>query len=388
MSDAQKTMVKLGSFASGMAEILKKSLVVPEKALRWTIIANPTAGGFTINRRWKKHQNAIDETLKKAQNNPLRNNSGPSEFSQTAGDNSNNAENNAEKHGACGLVLTSGPGHATEITKAVLKEMSAEKEAFYLFITAGGDGTSLEVQQMLYHAAPALSSRFAIIRLPMGTGNDGAEAWETEDALELLVKPTRIEMNRGLKLSTITGKNWPSGEPFLAFNILSVGLDAFVTHMTNKMKGRLPGDSYKLWVDIASLLYDRLYKVDYMELRGFDENNRESINFREKILLCAMGVSGRRTYGSHKMILPDERNVCSIKQMPLLRKVALKELFTRGGHVDKPESILFNAVRIELTGNQPILAQMDGEAILLQKSDFPITIELTKPVIPVLKHKF
>jgi diacylglycerol kinase family enzyme len=225
----------------------------------------------------------------------------------------------------------------------------------------------------------------------MGTGNDGADAWELDAALELLTGPSRIELTRGLKLSTATGKTWPGdssspGEPFLAFNILSVGLDAFVTHMTNKMKGSLPGDSYKLWVDIASLLYDKLYKVGPMDVKSFDAKGKELQSFREKVLLCAMGASGHRSYGSHKMILPDERNVCVMKQMPLLRKVALKGLFNTGTHIDKPEAILFTAHRISVSGEYPILAQMDGETVLLHKEDFPAVIELTEPVIPVLRR--
>jgi hypothetical protein len=47
--------------------------------------------------------------------------------------------------------------------------------------------------------------------------------------------------------------------------------------------------------------------------------------------------------------------------------------------------MMFNAHRVEISGEYPILAQMDGETVLLQKEDFPITIELTDPVIPVLK---
>jgi diacylglycerol kinase family enzyme len=219
----------------------------------------------------------------------------------------------------------------------------------------------------------------------LGTGNDGAEAWELEDALEFLVKPVHIEMKCGVKLSTATGKQWPNGEPFLAFNILSVGLDAFVTHMTNRMKGKLPGDSYKLWVDISALLYDRIYKVGAMEIKAYNDKGKEVKTIQEKILLCAMGASGRRSYGSHQMILPDDRNVCALKQMSLLRKIALKELFITGSHVDKDESILFNARRITISGEYPILAQMDGETALLKKSDFPAVIELTAPVIPVLK---
>jgi len=71
--------------------------------------------------------------------------------------------------------------------------------------------------------------------------------------------------------------------------------------------------------------------------------------------------------------------------MPLFRKLALKGLFTTGAHIDKPEAILFNARRVEFSGSFPLLAQMDGETVLLQKQDFPAAIELTEPVIPVLK---
>jgi diacylglycerol kinase family enzyme len=151
------------------------------------------------------------------------------------------------------------------------------------------------------------------------------------------------------------------------------------------MKGKLPGDSYKLWVDIASLLYDKLYKVGHMDVRAFDNSGREVKSFSEKVLLLAVGESGRRTYGSHKRILPDDRNVCLVKQMSMLRKVALKGLFTTGEHILKPESTVFNAHRVEFRAEEPILAQMDGETVLLQKNDFPAAIELTELVIPVLK---
>ena len=385
VSISEKTQSKLQEFGTLFSEILTHSLAAPGKPLRWTIIANPSAGGFTINKRWKKHQEALEKTLQIARNNPVRSDACPSAFCKALTENPPDSKSPTGEYGVYGLAPTTGPGNAAEICKALLQEMNGEKEAFYLFITAGGDGTSLEALQVLYHAAPALLSRLAIIRLPLGTGNDGAEAWELEDALKLLINPTRIESSRGIKLSTVSGKTWPDGEPFLAFNILSVGLDAFVTHMTNKMKGKLPGDSYKLWVDVAALLYDIIYKVDVMEVRGYDEKNTEIKSFREILLLCALGISGKRTYGSHKMILPDERNVCAIKQTSLFRKIKLKNLFSNGGHAGKPESILFNAVRIEISGKQPILAQMDGETVMLEKTDFPIVIELTKPVIPILK---
>jgi hypothetical protein len=72
--------------------------------------------------------------------------------------------------------------------------------------------------------------------------------------------------------------------------------------------------------------------------------------------------------------------------MSLFRKLALKGLFNSGHHVDKKESMLFSAPRVEFKGQFPILAQMDGETVLLTPEDFPAAIEQTAPVIPILKR--
>jgi diacylglycerol kinase family enzyme len=280
-------------------------------------------------------------------------------------------------------MTTTGPGHARRIVEDLLEEASGDREGFcYLVICAGGDGTSREVLSALHAAPEDLRGRFVVLRLPMGTGNDGADSWDLGEALDLLVRPSRIDRTAALKLSIAgAGKG-----PFLAFNILSVGLDAFVTHMTNKMKGRFPGDSYKLWVNIAALFYDRIYRVGSMNIRAFDGEGRVVRDFSDTPLLLAFGVSGRRTYGSRQHILPDDRNVCMVRQMPFLRKIALKSLVAAGRHVDEKESLLFNARRVEFAGEYPVLAQMDGETVRLEPEDFPGVIELGAPVIPVLKR--
>jgi diacylglycerol kinase family enzyme len=372
-------------FSKTLAEICSRTALVPERPLRWVIIANPTAGGFTMRSRWKRHLAALEKCCMAAQANPLRENCAAASI---ATDFTADSALAGSALASSGMILTEGPGFAAKITLAVIKEAASgdpKTAPFYLIITAGGDGTSLEVLSVLYHAPESIRSNMAVLRLPMGTGNDGADSPELAGALELLIKPSQVEFAPVLRLLTAPGGPAAAKTPFLAFNILSVGLDAFVTHMTNKMKGKLPGDSYKLWVDIASLLYDRLYTVDFMDVRALDEQGNEVASFREKLLLLAMGISGRRTYGAQKKILPDERNVCGIKQMPLLRKLVLKELFSKGTHVSKPEAIPFSAHRVEVSFPYPLLAQMDGEAVLLEKTDFPAAIELTEKVIPVLK---
>ena len=361
---------RIDFFATALAEICAHSLIAPGKQLRWMVIANPAAGGFTMRSRWEKCRLALEKCVAAAKENPLREGCTPA--------------NTAVQY-AFGLVTTEGPGSATKFANDLIDEAKANTVPIYILITAGGDGTSLEVLSALYHASESVRSNMAVLRLPLGTGNDGADSPELAGALELLISPSRVELTPALRLLTAPGGNAESKGPFLAFNILSVGLDAYVTHMTNKMKGKLPGDFYKLWVDIASLLYDRLYNVDFLDVKALDGQGSEVRSFREKVLLLAVGVSGHRTYGSQKKVLPDDRNVCAIRQMSLLRKLVFKEYCTTGKHIDEPESQLFNAHRVEFTGDFPMLAQMDGETVLLQKEDFPAAIELTDPVIPVLK---
>jgi diacylglycerol kinase family enzyme len=369
--------MNLDDFAAAMERICSRSLVAPGRPLAWTIIANPTAGGFTIRSRWKRHYAALRAYEEKAAANPLRIDAGPS---RTVLD----ADPGRDSPGRLGVVLTRGPGSAAQAVEALLDEAATAGQAppFNLIIAAGGDGTSLEALTALYSAPAGIRSNFGVLRLPMGTGNDGADGWDLDSVLDRLVAPSKIEYVRGVRLVTAN----PRKGPFLAFNILSVGLDAFVTHMTNKMKGSLPGDSYKLWIDMAALFYDRLYKVGPMDVSVYDETGRPVERFSEQVLLLAVGASGQRTYGSRKKILPDDRNVCVVRQMPLFRKIALKGLFATGEHITKPESRLFTARRVEFRGENPILAQMDGETTLLTPEDFPAAIELTDPAIPVVKQ--
>ena len=371
-------------FAESIAEICARSLVAPGRPLRWAVVANATAGGFALSRRWEARRAALAECATLARQNPAREDCRPAATAARLGA--------APELASRGLVATERAGSGSVIAAALAAEASAALESaagdatpFFLVIVAGGDGTSLEVLSVLFHAPESLRANMAILRLPMGTGNDGADSPDLASTLGLLIRPSRVELAPALRLLTAPGGSLARKGPFLAFNILSVGLDAFVTHMTNKMKKKSPGDFYKLWVDIAALLYDRLYTVGFLDVRALDERGNEALSFREKLLLIAVGASGRRTYGSRKKILPDDRNVCALRQMPLLRKLALKGPLAKGLHADQPEVRMFGAHRVEISGEHPILAQTDGETVLLRREDFPAAIELTEPTIPVLR---
>ncbi|MCL2093125.1 MAG: diacylglycerol kinase [Treponema sp.] len=360
-------------FASALSDMLRASPLEAQRPLRWTIIANPKAGGFTMKTRWKRHLVMLEEGRARAR---LNSRPSPAEPSRT----SLSLPSEGPRKG---LLLTRAQGHGGEICRALLDEIAqdeGQERPFHLIICAGGDGTSREVMEQLYQAPASIREHLAILRLPMGTGNDGADAWDLDRALQLINDKAEVRKQRAVVL-----KNKGGERTFLAFNILSVGLDAFVTHMTNRMKSRFPGDSYKLWIDLAALFYDKLYTVGYLDVRSRDAQGKETLAFKEKLLLVAMGESGRRSYGAHKWILPDERNVCAITQMPLHRKIALKGLLAYGTHMDHKEALLWNAHGLEIYSEHPMLAQMDGETASLGKEDFPVNISLSEPVIPILK---
>jgi len=349
-------------FAQALTDMIQRSKVCPDRPLRCIIIVNPAAGGYNIRSRWEKSVQILKDNRQKALASPTR-----------------------QIYKNVILNLTEGKGSAGEITKSFIERAVKDPLPFYLIISAGGDGTHGEVMNSVYNAPVNVRRALAVLRLPMGTGNDGSDYSNLADALELLLKPSHVEYAPAVQL--VTAPNGPTSwkGPFLAFNICSVGLDAYVTHMTNEMKGKKPGDSYKFQVDMAALSYDRKYKVDYINVRAFNSENKELLFLREKLLLLAMGVSGNRTYGSQQLILPDDRNVCGIKQMSLFKKLAIKGQVAKGKHAGNPNVFLFNAHRLEFEGRRNILAQMDGETVLLKPEDFPAKMELTAPVIPLLR---
>jgi len=349
------------SFAEGVRVLVGKTRLFGDQDLEAAMVANPRAGGFSGRKRAADAARALSGALAAAESLP-------------------------DRGGRTGwrLLPTEEPRHAGRMAAAMLEEAAMKPGPAWLVVLASGDGTSLEFLDELSRAPAELRERFTVLRLPMGTGNDGSDGRELSDSLSRLVGSGRVDVQPALRVipnpAGPAARRAPGGE-WRAFNIASVGLDAFVTRMTNRLKAILPGDSYKLWVDLASVFYDRLYDVGDMTILGTGPDGAESAECDGRFLLVAMGVSGHRTYGSNKPILPDDDNVCAIHQMPLLRKLALKGPISSGRHRGLAEALLFSADRLELGYDRRVLAQMDGEAEELVAEDFPLVMERTPPLI-------
>lgn len=342
-----------------MESILARTPFSPGQKLVVDLISNPRAGGYLRPRFALRRRRELASVVDSASSLPLR--SSPWKLT---------------------LHLTQRSGHAYDIADRIIKASADDDpDTVRLLITAGGDGTSLETAARLVEVPAPDRHRYGLLRLPLGTGNDGSEGRDLVTALGRLLAPSRLEPRAAILVTPA-----PQGgiKPVWSFNIASVGLDAYVARTTNHLKSVFPGDSYKLMVNIASVLYDRIYKVLPMTVRARSKDTAWRQYGPEELLLLALGVSGDRQYGSNKKILPGTENVCAIRQTSLFRKLLVKGMIERGVHDKVREVLHYSADILDIDYNERIILQCDGEVVDLEPSDFPLRMEIKPTMYNVL----
>ncbi|WP_455382593.1 diacylglycerol/lipid kinase family protein [Salinispira pacifica] len=281
------------------------------------------------------------------------------------------------------LHISTRPGQAADIAAAILegirKRGALEPQTRNLVVTVGGDGTHEEVLGVLYHGDPVDLQRLEIFRLPMGTGNDSADALEVAEACDILYEGEDGKRVGALRVT-------PKGmEPLYSFNIASLGIDAYITYLTNKLKSVIPGDVYKVLADVSTLFYQPPYRHGPMTITAESDSGERSV-FQGRFVLVAMGLSGHRVYGGAKPVLPGDENLCMMSEVGIVRKVRLKKMLYAGTHTQQPETTMASARRITIDYDGRIPVQVDGEACWLESSNFPVEIEIMEPRLHVLAH--
>lgn len=276
------------------------------------------------------------------------------------------------------IHTTMFPRHAAEISKEILRRAESADGTYHLILSIGGDGTHQETLENFLFIGEKYLRRFCFFRLPMGTGNDGADTDTFSQSLEILYNG-----RAGKKAGAVRIK--PGNmHPFYAFNIVSLGVDAYITFLSNKLKGVLPGDVYKIIADVATLFYEPVYKAEMMRVSCGKNGEEERIAGR--FMLFAVGVSGHRSYGDHKWILPGDENICGIERTSLKNKLKIKKLFYEGNHGRREEVHFWKSDYLIIDYPVKIPMQMDGEAVWLGPENFPLTIEVIPPCLSILEQ--
>jgi len=345
---------RIQTWADLVIRLIAESPYFRKHRPRLYIIVNPVAGGFSRRKRFSAHLAGLTHAV--------------------------------ERFAACDpapqpewvLLQSWYPGHATELGKAVVEQVERDRRRAVL-ITAGGDGTHSECIGPLLELAGRPLKNLAVFRLPMGSGNDGADAESMASACAVLPRLGKVTQAAAVK---VTPWNEPSS---YSLNITSVGIDAFVTHTSNRLRKRLPGDTYKAVADLATIFYEPIYKVGNMSATLRLRSGGEPIRLAGHFILFAIGASGHRYYGGHKRILPSDDNVCAIRTVSLPRKLALKKLLYRGEHIYQSNVEMASADEIEIRYDRCIPLQVDGEGRWLRPEQFPLRFERTEPMLQVLK---
>ena len=243
-----------------------------------------------------------------------------------------------------------------------------------VIISLGGDGT----HNHILHTLIEHNSRALVLLLPMGSGNDGASVSSLEEALSLLEYQLSPQWVPAVKVTTTAATHF-------AFNIASIGMDAYITYLHDKLRRVLPGNTYRFLVDLASLAYEAVLHVQPLGVTLRDERGViEELGSYQRSLV-AFGATGKRTYGDHMWVLPGNENVCVIDRATIWEKMQFKKLFFAGRHPELPLVTMRNAHSMELSYSGSLPLQFDGETLWMHPEDFPITMERVAQAIRVLR---
>ena len=304
------------------------------------------------------------------------------------------------------VFMTEYSGHAHKISLNIVEKIVEENNpsSEYIIVIAGGDGTSLEVQTKLFLAAQTdsqkaqkIKNQITILRLPLGTGNDGTDGHSMEETIQLLSGNLKFENQPAVKVypeNPVTkeqilasGKNPKKYNPddpqypWYSFNIASIGLDAFVVYMTNAVKKKMPGNFYQFCVPISAFVYDKPFPSGIAKMEFFDENNNKIYEESNPITIFVFGASGHRYYGGGHYILPTQDNVCHAPKITIPQLIKVNRQFIDGSFVGGGIAFLHTAKKVRFSYDQPILLQCDGEVAMLCKDHFPLIFEITEPCL-------
>ncbi len=369
--------------------LLSRNKIFSGKIIHASFIVNMVAGCFTNNKKSQKYKTLFNSIYKEYKFFP-----------------------------SCAVSYdykifhTEYCGHAKELAESVVtQQIASDKDnTEYLIVTAGGDGTSLEVQTALYKTAisspqkkDAILNKITVLRLPLGTGNDGTDGHCIEELLELLKGPLIFSNERAIKIypqNEVSSENLFVAKknpykyfdkdflpPWYAFNIASIGLDAYVVYMTNRIKNKLPGNFYHFCVPISGFIYNKAFPIGNAKVSLYKNSNDSSPEeiLEAPITLLAFGVSGYRVYGGGHKILPNFHNLCFAPKISLPRLIANNKRIVNGTFESTKIASLHSADKIIIEYDKPVLLQCDGEVALLCKEHFPLVMEKTDPCLRTLK---
>lgn len=246
------------------------------------------------------------------------------------------------------IVLTVGPGDAASAAE------SAAREGYDRLFIAGGDGTLNEVLNGAARVAGALE-RITFGLVPLGTGNDFAEALGIPDQLDQALDV----LQQGRTLAVDLGR---LGDRVFV-NVSAGGFIADVSEATTPALKTVTGK-------LAYLLAGAQVVLDFESVpTRISALHEDGTQFRRELDLHLFAVCNSRLIGGGRLIAPEAiiddglLDVCLIEAMPTVDFLALLTRVAAGDHVSDPRVSYFRASSLQLEFGRAIHVNTDGEVL-------------------------
>lgn len=250
----------------------------------------------------------------------------------------------------------------TEVTSRPLEAMEiarrAAEEGCELVVALGGDGTSHEVANGLLSSG---NSEVALGMIPIGTGNDFADMFDTPTDLAQVALRIREGKTRLIDVG------WINDRYFV--NIVGVGFDALVSIQALKIQHVLRGFPLYLTAVFITL---KEYQIPHITVE-FDGE-------RLSMPMTMINVANGKREGGGFLIAPDAQNddgifdICLARGLGRLGILRLLPEVIKGTHVDKEPVTMAKAKRVILDSPDPLPVHADGEIIYTEAHHLEIEI--------------
>jgi diacylglycerol kinase (ATP) len=263
------------------------------------------------------------------------------------------------------LVMTEGPGHATELAKEAVS-MGCER-----VVAVGGDGTMNEVAQAL------LGHPTALALVPCGSGNGLALHLGLPRTFAGVLDLAAATASRVAELDTGS----VNGLPF--FNAMGIGLDAEVSRRFNHLARRgLPAYARTALAAFLKRRTERCY------ITAGDR--------REPIDALLIAVANSDQYGNRARIAPGARVDDGVLDLIAVRAVGIPAAINLGfklfwGTFDRSASVRrFRGSRFRIERPEPGIIHTDGEThstgavvdVVVRPRSLRVVVPLDSPALP------